>query len=134
MKQILFVLFVVIIAILALLTALASAGASLANGVANAASATALMTSQCISAFMIFTAVFAGIAIGIGTSTFLSSRRPNTALPSTSAEITRPQIKPIHTLQPRLPEPSQSQPVYYLAAESDSDAIEEEAIFKGWGW
>lgn len=134
MMRIQFVLLFVIIAILALLTALASAGASLANGVANAASATALMTSQCVSAFMVFTAVFAGITIGVGISAFLSNRRPNPALPPTPGQAPRPFILPVHTSQPRLPEPAQSQPVYYPPAEAESEAVEEEALFKGWGW
>jgi hypothetical protein len=48
-----------------LLIALASAGASLANGVANAASSTALMTSQCTASFMVVIALIAGAALGV---------------------------------------------------------------------
>lgn len=134
MMRILFVLFVVLVAILALLTALASAGASLANGVANAASATALLTSQCISAFMVFTAVFAGIAIGVGANAFLTSRRPNRALPLAPSQTARPWILPGQTPELRLPESNQTQPRYYLPAAAENEPGAEEELFKGWGW
>jgi len=50
-----------------MMIALASASASMANGIAHAASSTALMTSQCVSAFMVLVALLAGGLIGIGT-------------------------------------------------------------------
>jgi len=134
MMRILFVLFVVLVAILALLTALASAGASLANGVANAASATALLTSQCISAFMVFTAVLAGIAIGFGAHAFLTNRRPNRALPLPPSQTAHPWILPGQAPEQRLPETGQALPRYYLPAEAEKEPGAEEELFKGWGW
>ncbi len=100
-----------VIAILALLTALTSASASLANGAANLASSTALLTSQCLAAFLVIVSLAAGIVFGLGLGVLRSKALSSPAthprwMPGpnagwqkinmpTSAQLSAPQPQPL---------------------------------------
>jgi hypothetical protein len=64
------------VVVLSLLTALASASTSLANGAANLASSTALLTGQCLTAFLVVVSLAAGIVFGLGIGVMRSKALP----------------------------------------------------------
>jgi hypothetical protein len=75
MARIIFTIFIAIVALIVLATALTSTAANLANGVTYATASTALLTSQCITGFMVLVAILAGIGVGFGLSTCLTRAR-----------------------------------------------------------
>ena len=128
--------FLVVVVILSLLTALTSASASLANGVANAAASTALLTSQCLSGFMVIVALVAGTAVGVTGYRFVSGRQ--------TRPEPHPQIMPnpypfvrVQHSKPAgyLPTGERHLPVVYLNEPGQREEAEvEDTLFRNWGW
>ena len=130
------IIFLVIVVLLSLSTALASAGASLANGVANAAASTTLLTSQCLSGFMVIVALVAGAAVGVTAYRLVSGRRAPLLPPPTAAPSPYPFIQ-VQTPQPRgyLPDGSQRLPAIYVPEQAQADEAEsQDVLFRNWGW
>ncbi len=130
------VLFFAIVIFLSLVTALTSASASLANGVANAAASTALMTSQCISGFMILVSIIAGAAIGISINRFLPYRKAE----KTQLPVLLPGSFPVYQAPSdkqhlSLPAGEESLTRLYLPEQVElSETNVEDVLFKNWGW
>ena len=132
------IFFTIVVALLALATALTSAAANLANGVAFAAASTALLTSQCITGFMVSVAIVAGIGVGFGVANFLVLRRAGKArqwirpLPQTGNQHSFGQRQ---LLVDYLPDPGTRLPSVYLPVERTAQAEEiEDTLFANWGW
>lgn len=128
--------FLVVVVILSLLTALTSASASLANGVANAAASTALLTSQCLSGFMVIVALVAGAAVGITSYRFVSGRKTQPephphAMPNPYPFVQVQRSKPAGYLPMR----ERRLPVVYLNEPGQREEAEvEDTLFRNWGW
>ncbi len=138
MARILFTIFIAIVALMALATALTSATANLANGVAFATASTALLTSQCITGFMVLVAIVAGIGVGFGVANFLAFRRAAKQrqwigpLPQAGIQRSFSQEQPVAGY---LPDPGTRLPSMYLPVERTVQAEEtEDTLFKNWGW
>ncbi|HNT56183.1 MAG TPA: hypothetical protein PKG95_15805 [Anaerolineaceae bacterium] len=130
-------IFLVIVVILSLLTALTSASASLANGVANAAASTALLTSQCLSGFMVVVALIAGAGVGVTTYRFVSGRQARQLPTPPAAPAPYPVIR-MQDPQPNryyLPAGNQRLPVIYTQEKAPADeADSQDILFRNWGW
>lgn len=129
-------IFLVIVVILSLLTALTSASASLANGVANAASSTALLTSQCLSGFMVVVALIAGAGVGVTAYRFVSGRQARHLPTPPAAPAPYPFIR-MQDPQPNryLPAGNQRLPVIYTPEQAPADeADSQDILFRNWGW
>lgn len=138
MTRILFTIFIAVVALIALATALTSAAANLANGVAFAAASTALLTSQCITGFMVLVAIVAGIGVGFGVANFLAMRNAEKLrqqirqIPQTGDQRYFGQEQPVTGY---LPDPGTRLPSVYLPIERAAKAEEiEDTLFKNWGW
>ena len=137
MTRILITIFIAIVALMALATALTSAAANLANGVAFATASTALLTSQCITGFMVLVAIVAGIGVGFGVANFLAFR--SAAKRQWINPLPQPGIQ--HSLrqeQPTagyLPDPGVRLPSLYPPVDQTRQPEEaEDTLFKNWGW
>ena len=136
MTRYILILFVGIVALLALATALLSSAASLANGVANAAASTALLTSQCLSGFMVIVALVAGAAVGVTAYRLVSGRKAPLLPPPAAAPSPYPFIQ-VQTPQPSgyLPDSSQRLPAIYVPEQAQADEAEsQDVLFRNWGW
>ena len=123
------------VVILSLLTALTSASASLANGAANLASSTALLTSQCLTAFLVVVSLAAGIVFGLGIGALRSKALPSpTAHPRWMSGPNARWQKINVPIRAQLPSP-QPQPLpeqqILLTAEVDE---EDDLPLQGWGF
>ncbi len=128
--------FLVIVVILSLLTALTSASASLANGVANAAASTALLTSQCLSGFMVVVALVAGAGVGVTAYRFISGRQVRHLPTPPAASFPYPFVR-MQDAQPNryLPAGNQRLPVIYTQDKAPAeDADGQDILFRNWGW
>ena len=128
--------FLVIVVILSLLTALTSASASLANGVANAAASTALLTSQCLSGFMVIVALVAGAAVGVTGYRFVSGRQARPTPPPQAIPNPYPFVR-VQNPKPAgyLPTGDRNLPVVYLNEPGQREEAEvEDSLFRNWGW
>ena len=129
-------IFFAIVIILSLAIALTSASASLANGVANAAASTALLTSQCLSGFMIIVSLIAGAALGVTGYRFLSERKPRLISPPSAFPVPYRFIwaqnqKPASYL----PTGEQCLPAVYIPDQAQAEATnDEDTLFQNWGW
>lgn len=129
--------FLAVVVLLSLATALTSATANLANGVAFATASTALLTSQCITGFMVLVAVVAGVGVGFGVANFLAHR--SAAKQRQWITLPQPGIQhSFHQEQPTasyLPDPGVRLPSLYLPVEQNMQPEEaEDTLFKNWGW
>jgi hypothetical protein len=129
-------IFLVIVVILSLLTALTSASASLANGVANAASSTALLTSQCLSGFMVVVALVAGAGVGVTAYRFVSGRQARQLPTPPAATAPYPFIRVLDPQPNRyLPAGNQRLPVIYTPEQAPAEeADSQDILFRNWGW
>lgn len=130
-------IFLVIVVILSLLTALTSASASLANGVANAAASTALLTSQCLSGFMVIVALVAGAAVGVTGYRFVSGRKTHPEPPPHVMPNPYPFVRVQHPKPAGyLPAGERHLPVVYLnePGQREEKAEVEDTLFRNWGW
>lgn len=124
------VVFLAMTVILSLLTALA-------NGVANAATSIALLTSQYLGGFMMVIVLVAGAGVGV-TAYRLVSRRQTRQLPYLLNIIPVPfSVLQSHRSQTQgdLSVGTQSQPEMYipeLAQADDADNLD--VLFHNWGW
>jgi len=128
--------FLVVVVILSLLTALTSASASLANGVANAAASTALLTSQCLSGFMVIVALVAGAAVGVTGYRFVSGRKTHPELPPHVMPNPYPFVQ-VQRSKPAgyLPTGERRLPVVYLNEPGQREEAEvEDTLFRNWVW
>ncbi len=101
---------------------------------ANAAQAATGFVDKCLSGFLFFTLLFAGITIGVGLSTFRSARRQGRVFLDEEIHPTAPNF-PVQThIQSHLPASEQSLPVYYLPDSVENKNAEEDFLFKDWGW
>lgn len=130
--------FLAVVVLLSLATALTSATANLANGVAFATASTALLTSQCITGFMVLVAIVAGIGVGFGVANFLALRRAAKQR-SWISPLPQPGIqRSLRQEQPTagyLPDPGVRLPSLYLPVEQNVQPEEaEDTLFKNWGW
>lgn len=133
----LFILFLVIVVLLSLLTAFTSASAGLANGVAHAAASTALLTSQCLSGFMVLVALIAGTALGVAAYRFLNTRKQPLARPNyIPFSIPRPAIRPQNEPLPHyLPGSEDRFPILTLQESPPRGGDDlEDTLFRNWGW
>jgi len=136
MTRYILILLAGIVTLLALATALLSSAASLANGVANAAASTALLTSQCLSGFMVIVALVAGAAVGVTAYRLVSGRKAPLLLPPAAAPSPYPFIQ-VQTPQPSgyLPDSSQRLPAVYVPEQTRADEAEsQDVLFRNWGW
>ena len=129
-------IFLVIVVILSLLTALTSASASLANGVANAAASTALLTSQCLSGFMVVVALIAGAGVGVTAYRFVSGRQTHQLPTPPAAPAPYPFIQVQNPQATRyLPAGNQRLPVIYTQEKAPAEeADSQDILFRNWGW
>ena len=132
------IFFTIVVALLALATALTSAAANLANGVAFAAASTALLTSQCITGFMVLVAIVAGIGVGFGVANFMALQRAAkqrqgiTPLPQPGIKRSFSREQPTAGY---LPDPGTRLPSLHLPVEQSMQPEEaEDILFKNWGW
>ncbi len=117
--------------ILALLTALTSASASLTNAEANLASSTALLTSQCMTGFLVIVSLGAGGVFGFGLGLLRSkSLTAPTAQLRRVSHVRRQRRNPLT----QLPSP-QKHFAERQAALLAIDAEEEDNLsLQGWGF
>ncbi|MEW5870659.1 MAG: hypothetical protein AB1894_15405 [Chloroflexota bacterium] len=130
--------FLAVVVLLSLATALTSATANLANGVAFATASTALLTSQCITGFMVLVAIIAGVGVGFGVANFLAIRRAAkqsqwiSPLPQSGIQHSFHQEQPMAGY---LPDPGARLPSLYLPVEQSMQPEEaEDTLFRNWGW
>jgi len=130
------VVFLAVVVILSLLTALTSASASLANGAANAAASTALLTSQCLSGFMVVVALVAGAGVGVTAYRFVSGRQARQLPASPAAPAPYPFIQVQNPQATRyLPAGAQRLPVIYTPEQAQADETDsQDVLFHNWGW
>lgn len=130
------VVFLAVVVILSLMTALTSASASLANGAANAAASTALLTSQCLSGFMVVVALVAGAGVGVTAYRFVSGRQARQLSTPPAAPAPYPFIQ-VQNPQPNryLLADAQRLPVIYTPEQASADeADSQDILFSNWGW
>ncbi len=130
------ILFAVVVSVMALAIGLTSASASLANGVANAAASTALMTSQCVTGFMVVVSLVAGTLLGIGISILRGKTLPQTGaqprwVSGPNARWQRIGSQPVpHQLPAPQAQPAERQ-VYLVA---DVEETQDDLPLNGWGF
>jgi hypothetical protein len=128
-------LIVGLVVVLSLLTALTSASASLANGAANLASSTALLTGQCLTAFLVVVSLAAGIVFGLGIGLLRSKSLPAPSaqprwMPGPNARWQKINVPIRAQLSPPQPQPLPKQQIL-LAANVEE---EEYLPLQGWGF
>lgn len=124
-----------VVVILSLLTALTSASASLANGAANLASSTALLTGQCLTAFLVVVSLAAGIVFGLGIGVLRSKMLPAPTdqprwMPGPNARWQKINVPIRAQLPSPQPQPLPKQQIL-LAAEVEE---EDDLPLQGWGF
>ena len=127
--------FLVVVVILSLLTALTSASASLANGAANLASSTALLTGQCLTAFLVVVSLTAGIVFGLGIGVMRSKALPKPVaqprwLPGPNAGWQKINVPIQALLPPPQPQPLPKQQILPMAEVEEEDDLP----LQGWGF
>lgn len=123
------------VVVLSLLTALASASASLANGAANLASSTALLTGQCLTAFLVVVSLAAGIVFGLGIGVLRGKSLPAPTsqprwMPGPNARWQKINVPIRAQLSSPQPQPQPKQQIL-LAANVEED---DDLPLQGWGF
>lgn len=123
------------VVVLSLLTALASASVSLANGAANLASSTALLTGQCLTAFLVVVSLAAGIVFGLGINVLRSKSLPAPRpqprwLPGPNARWQKINVPIRAQLPPPQPQPLPKQQILPMAEVEEEDDLP----LQGWGF
>ena len=119
----------------ALGVALTSSMASLANGAANLASSTALLTGQCLTAFLVVVSLAAGIVFGLGIGVLRSKALPAPSaqprwMPGPNARWQKINVPIRAQLSPPQPQPLPKQQIL-LAANVEED---DDLPLQGWGF
>ncbi|HNT24606.1 MAG TPA: hypothetical protein PKM21_09585 [Anaerolineales bacterium] len=123
------------VVVLSLLTALTSASASLANGAANLASSTALLTGQCLTAFLVVVSLAAGIVLGLGVGALRGKSLPAPSarhrwMPGPNAHWQKINVP----IRAQLPPPQpQSLPKQQILLAADVEE-EDDLPLQGWGF
>ncbi len=130
---ILALLFAGVMGVLALITGLTSASASLANGAANLASSTALLTGQCVTIILVIVSLAAGIVLGLGIGVLRSKSLPAPSaqprwLPGPNARWQKINVPIRAQFPPSQSQPSPERPVLLPAK------VEEEDDLPLWGF
>jgi len=130
--------FLAVVVLLSLATVLTSAVANLANGIAFATASTALLTSQCITGFMVLVAIVAGVGVGFGMANYLAFRRSAkqrqwiSPLPQPGIQHSFRQEQPVAGY---LPDAGVRLPSLYPPVEQNAQPGEaEDTLLKNWGW
>lgn len=119
----------------ALGVALTASMASLANGAANLASSTALLTGQCLTAFLVVVSLAAGIVFGLGVGVLRSKVLPVPSaqprwMPGPNAHWQKINVPIRAQLPPPQPQPLPKQQIL-LAANVEED---DDLPLQGWGF
>ena len=119
----------------ALGTALTVSMASLANGAANLASSTALLTGQCLTAFLVVVSLAAGIVFGLGIGVLRSKSLPAPTaqprwMPGPNARWQKINVPIRAQLSSPQPQPLPKQQIL-LAANVEED---DDLPLQGWGF
>ena len=117
----------------ALGVALTASMASLANGAANLASSTALLTGQCLTAFLVVVSLAAGIVFGLGIGVLRSKALPAPSaqprwMPGLNARWQKINVPIRAQLSSPQPQPKQQ---ILLAANVEED---DDLPLQGWGF
>ncbi len=119
----------------ALGVALTASMASLANGAANLASSTALLTGQCLTAFLVVVSLAAGIVFGLGVGVLRGKSLPAPTaqprwLPGPNARWQKINVPIRAQLSSPQPQPLPKQQIL-LAANVEED---DDLPLQGWGF